>query len=182
MFPGAFQVLPRWLSGKESPCQSKRCRRYGFDPWVGKIPWRRKWWPNPVFLPEKSQGQRSLLGYSPWGRKELDTVITELFEKCFSRRNMCFSRRTLENSTCYCCYWYLNLGGVWYVILKHFLCYLFFLCLKQLFICSQFCQALGMIHIIFHPWWRYLLPTLPSSVSLLAHCSYFLNYPLCQFI
>ena len=34
--------------------------------------WRRKWGPTPVFLPEKSQGQRSLGGYSPWGRKESD--------------------------------------------------------------------------------------------------------------
>ena len=41
--------LPWWLSGKESVCQ---CRRYGFDPWVGKIPWRRKWQPTPVFLLE----------------------------------------------------------------------------------------------------------------------------------
>ena len=41
-----------------------------FDPWVGKIPWRRKWQPTPVFLPGKSHGQQSLAGYSPWGRKE----------------------------------------------------------------------------------------------------------------
>ena len=34
--------LPRWLSGKESACQSRRCRRHRFDPWVAKIPWRRK--------------------------------------------------------------------------------------------------------------------------------------------
>ena len=40
--------------------------------WVRKIPWSRKWQPTPVFLPEKSLGQRSLLGYSPWGYKELD--------------------------------------------------------------------------------------------------------------
>ena len=46
----------------------------GFNPWVGKIPWRRKWQPTPVFLPGESQGQRSLAGYSPWGRKELDTT------------------------------------------------------------------------------------------------------------
>ena len=39
----------------------------GFDPWVGKIPWRRAWQPTPVFLPEESHGQRSLAGYSPWG-------------------------------------------------------------------------------------------------------------------
>ena len=63
--------LPWWLSGKEPACQ---CRRRGFGPWVGKIPWRKKWQPTPVFLPEKSHGQRSLVGYSPWGRKESDTT------------------------------------------------------------------------------------------------------------
>ena len=41
---------------------------------VGKIPWRRKWQPTPVFLPEKSHGQRSLVDYSPWGHKEFDTT------------------------------------------------------------------------------------------------------------
>ena len=46
----------------------------GFDPWVGKIPWRRVWQPTPVFLPGESHGQSSLAGYSPWGRKELDTT------------------------------------------------------------------------------------------------------------
>ena len=40
--------------------------------WVGKIPWGRKWQPTPVFLPGKSRGQKSLVGYSPWGRQELD--------------------------------------------------------------------------------------------------------------
>ena len=49
--------------------------RCGFDPWVRKIPWRRKWQSTPVFLPGKSHGQKSLVGYSPWGRKESD--ITE---------------------------------------------------------------------------------------------------------
>ena len=42
--------------------------------WVGKIPWRRKWQSTPVLLPGKSHGQRSLVGYSPWGRKESDTT------------------------------------------------------------------------------------------------------------
>ena len=51
-----------------------RHRRFRFDHWVMKIPWRREWPPTPVFLPEKSQGQRSLTGYSPWGRKESDTT------------------------------------------------------------------------------------------------------------
>ena len=57
--------LPRWLSGKESTCQCRRHRRCGFNPWVGKILWSRKWQPTPVFLPGKSHGQRSLVGYSP---------------------------------------------------------------------------------------------------------------------
>ena len=43
-----------------------------FSPWVGKIPWKRKWQPTPVYLPGKSHGQRSLGGYSPRGHKELD--------------------------------------------------------------------------------------------------------------
>ena len=58
------------LSGKES-CQCRRCKRCGFDPWVRKIPWRRKWQPTPIFLPRKSHGQRSLVGY---GRKESDVT------------------------------------------------------------------------------------------------------------
>ena len=53
---------------------SYQCRRCGFNPWVGKIPWRRKWQPPPVFLPGESHGQRSLEGYSPWGHKESDTA------------------------------------------------------------------------------------------------------------
>ena len=46
----------------------------GFDLWVGKIPWRRKWQYTPVLLPEKAHGQRSLAGYSPWGCEESDTT------------------------------------------------------------------------------------------------------------
>ena len=56
---------------KISACQCTRCR---FDPWVRKIPWRRKWQPTPVFLPGKFHGQRNLAGYSPWSHKELDTT------------------------------------------------------------------------------------------------------------
>ena len=44
------------------------------EPWLGKIPWRRGWQSTPVFLPGKSHGPRNLVGYSPWGRKELDTT------------------------------------------------------------------------------------------------------------
>ena len=67
-------VAPRWLSGKDSACQCRRHRRHRFSPWVGKIPWRRKWQPTPVFLPGESQGQRSLEDYSPRGCKEMATT------------------------------------------------------------------------------------------------------------
>ena len=57
-------------SGKEPTSQCRRHKRQGFDPWVGKIPWRRKWQPTPVFLPGESHGQRSMSGHSPWDHKE----------------------------------------------------------------------------------------------------------------
>ena len=70
-----LQGLPRRLSSKEPACQ---CRRLGFNPWVGEMPWRRKGQSTPVLLSGESIGQRSLAGYSPWGRKELDmTKATE---------------------------------------------------------------------------------------------------------
>ena len=63
-FPGGTVVnnLPAVLETKKTT----------FDPWVRMIPWRKKWQPTPVFLPEKSLGQRSLADYSPWGQKESD--------------------------------------------------------------------------------------------------------------
>ena len=68
------QGLPRWLSGKESACQCRRCRKHWFNPWVREMPWSRKWQPMPVFLPGKFHGQRHLAGYSPWGCQESDTT------------------------------------------------------------------------------------------------------------
>ena len=65
---GASQVV---LVVKNPPANA-RDRRGGFDPWVRKIPWRRTWQPTPVFLPGESHGQRTLVGYSPRGLKELD--------------------------------------------------------------------------------------------------------------
>ena len=64
--------FPWWLSGKESTCRSSR--RHGFDPWVREILRRRAWQSSPLFLSGESHGQRSLEGYRPWGRKELDTT------------------------------------------------------------------------------------------------------------
>ena len=68
---GTLQGFP---VGKEPTCQSRRHNRHRFNPWVGKIPWRRKWQPTPVFLPGKSHGQRSLVAYNPWGHKESYTT------------------------------------------------------------------------------------------------------------
>ena len=65
-------VFPDGASCKEPVGQCRRHKRHGFDPWVGKIPWRRAWQPTPVFLPGESPWQRSLAGHSPWGHKESD--------------------------------------------------------------------------------------------------------------
>ena len=78
-------MLPWWLRGKSVCLQ---CGRPGFDPWVGKIPWRRKWQPTPVFLPREFHGQRSLVGYSSRGRKELDTTEWLHFHFHFRPDNM----------------------------------------------------------------------------------------------
>ena len=67
-----FGGFPAGTSGKEPACQCSRHKRCSFNPWVGKTPWRRAWQPTPGFLPGASHGQRSLVGYSPWGHKESD--------------------------------------------------------------------------------------------------------------
>ena len=89
MAPQSHEELSRYWARTLRPCrkgqtpclgdnaegkESLQCRRPGFDPWVRKIPWRREWLPTPVVLPGKPHGQRSLVGYSPWGRKELDAT------------------------------------------------------------------------------------------------------------
>ena len=64
-----------WLNEpKDSTGSAGNTRDVGLIGWVGKIPFRKKWQPSPVFLPKKSHGQRSLLGYSLRGHKELDTT------------------------------------------------------------------------------------------------------------
>ena len=74
IFPGTFPDFSGGTSGKEPGCQCRRHKRCGFDPRVRKIPWRREWQPTPVLLPGKFHGWRSLVGYSPWDRKELETT------------------------------------------------------------------------------------------------------------
>ena len=71
-FGSVLRCFPGGTSGKELSCQYWRCKSCRFNPWVGKIPWRRAWQPTPVLLPGKSHGQRSLEGYSPCGCKESD--------------------------------------------------------------------------------------------------------------
>ena len=69
--------MAQWVNNPPAMQETQRCR---FDPWVGKIPWRRAWQPTLVFLPGESHEQRSLVGYSPWVHKELDMI--EVTEHC----------------------------------------------------------------------------------------------------
>ena len=63
--------LPSWLSGKESTCQCRRCKRLKLDPRVRKSPWSRKWQSTAVFLPGKSHRQKSLMSDSGWGSQKI---------------------------------------------------------------------------------------------------------------
>ena len=98
---------PQCLSGKEPTCWCE------FDPWVMNIPWVRKWQPTPEFLPGKAHGQRSLVGYSPWGCKESDT--------------------TEQLSTCICIHHYTQ--GT--VLPMSPYCFPFILCSQSPFRCSK---------------------------------------------
>ena len=84
--------LPWWLSGKESACQCRRRGRHGFDPWVGKIPWRRKQQPTPLFLSGKSHRQRNLAGYSPWRCKESNMTERLRMHACKGAQGENFQR------------------------------------------------------------------------------------------
>ena len=66
--------FPVCASGKEPACQCRAQERCRYNPWVWKIPWTREWQLTPVFLPGKSHGQRSPVGYIPWGGEESDTT------------------------------------------------------------------------------------------------------------
>ena len=70
--PVTSRGLPRWLSGKKKICLPSK--RHGFDPWIGKIPGKRKWQLTLVFLPGKFHGQSSLAGYNPWDCQESDAT------------------------------------------------------------------------------------------------------------
>ena len=86
----AHLVMPTGVCGSDGKVSVYNVGDLGSIP--GKIPWRRKWQPTPVFLPGKSHGQRSLLGYSLWCPKESDTTDpTFIFSKEASREEGCFS-------------------------------------------------------------------------------------------
>ena len=73
-----YKGLPWWLSGKESACNAGDLGNVGSIPRLGRSPGGGKWQPTQEFLPGESHGQRSLVGYSPWGHIELDTTeVTE---------------------------------------------------------------------------------------------------------
>ena len=110
-----------WLSGKELACQ---CRRCGFNPCVGKTPWRRKWQPTPAFLPGESHGQGSLVDYGPQGcktvRRDLETRKQQaMYNGAFQTR---FHRWRIERKI-----WSFRLKRVassiliefWIVLLSH---------------------------------------------------------------
>ena len=83
--------LPRCLSGKEFTYQRRRC---GFNPWVRKIPWIRKWQSTPVFLPGETHGQRKLGGYSLWGCKKSDMT--------WAHMHMCMLAKLLQSCLTLC--------------------------------------------------------------------------------
>ena len=99
------QIYKKMLSGKALSCQCRRCR---FNPWVGKIPWSRKWQSPPVFSPGESHGHMSQADYSPWGPKESDKTEHISRHKLFRATicpggciSACFSNTS--NFFCYTC-------------------------------------------------------------------------------
>ena len=98
-----------WLKKKKkSTCQ---CRRLRFDPWIGKMPGRRKQQPIPIFLTGKSHGQRSLVGYKQWGYKESDMTW---------QLNSSSSRRLPSSLHCFHCHLLWHLATFWLTLIFHF--------------------------------------------------------------
>ena len=84
-----------------------QCRRLGFNPWVGKIPWRRERLPTPIFLLGELHGERSLAGYSSWGLKEWDMT-----ERQTHIQNLCsFMRNTISSAKCFISFLHLSCGN-----------------------------------------------------------------------
>ena len=75
----------------QSACPCRRHQRGRFDPWVRKIPWRRRWQPAPVFLPGKSHGERSLAGYCPWSPQRARPLVTKQQQRNVSPLAKCLA-------------------------------------------------------------------------------------------
>ena len=130
------EVLTRWCRGKESACKCRRCKRWCFHPWVGKIPWRRKWQPTPVFMPGKSHGERDptetgglqpmasqRVGYD-WAQQQWKAHCVVICG-CFSRSDIIHSNSQLNVINCLYdftlysltllidIYWVLTVSQVW---------------------------------------------------------------------
>ena len=128
-----FFCFPSGCNDKESICQCRRQKKCGFDPWVRKILWRRKWQPIPVFLLGKFHVQRHLEGYSPQGHKESDTterahahthkyILTSWF-------TMCVSFRCTESDSCMCIYIYTHTHTNTYIcVYIHISCVYTYIC------------------------------------------------------
>ena len=84
--------LTKWLSDKESICLCRRCQ---FNPWVGKILWKRKWQPTPVFLPGKSHKQRSLERLQSMGSQRVSHTHTHIHTNLYLK-NLCFNLRKVD--------------------------------------------------------------------------------------
>ena len=85
VFPGGSASLV----AQRIHLQYRRCRRCWFNPWFGKIPWRRTWQPTLVFLPGKSHEQRRLVGYSLQGHRESNmTEVTECMDSKSPSRSL----------------------------------------------------------------------------------------------
>ena len=74
-------------------------RRHGFDPWVRKIPWRRKWQSTPIFLPGKFHGQRSLVGYRLWGHERVGHDLATKQQNENMKMIYCNFKREIERMT-----------------------------------------------------------------------------------
>ena len=106
--PRRLLVSPQndWWLRLQRICRLQ-CRRLGFDPWVGKIPWRRERLPTPIFLLGELHGQRSLAGYSSWGLKEWDMT-----ERLTHIQNLCsFMRNTISSAKCFISFLHLSCGN-----------------------------------------------------------------------
>ena len=90
--------LPRWISDKKSTCQCRRHKRLVFDPWVRKIPWRRKWELDPVSFTGKSHEKRSLVDYSQRGCKESHELAKAQYSTFFCISSIPFSCSVMSDS------------------------------------------------------------------------------------